>query len=93
MFSNLSPISSEINCPPVTVAISANISFLLSPKPGDFTETQFKVPLILFTTKVAKASPSISSAIISKGLLAWAIFSKIGNNPFILLILESVIKI
>ena len=67
-FSNLKPLSSEITVPPVKIAISSNISFLLSPKPGALTAAIFKDPLILFTTKVASASPSTSSAIINNGL-------------------------
>ena len=93
VFSSFKPISSEITWPPVTVAISANISFLLSPNPGALTATQFSVPLILFTINVARASPSTSSAIINKGFPICATFSKMGNNPFILLILASVISI
>ena len=69
-FSNLIPKSSEITCPPVRMAISSNIAFLLSPKPGALTATTFKPPLSLFTTKVASASPSTSSDIIIKGLPA-----------------------
>ena len=59
------PSSSEITCPPVKIAISCNISFLLSPYPGAFTATTEKVPLNLLTIKVVNASPSTSSAIIS----------------------------
>jgi len=92
-FSNFKPTSSEITWPPVTTAMSSNISFLLSPKPGALTATQFKVPLILLTTKVARASPSTSSAIMNRALPIWATFSKMGSKPFILLILASVIKI
>ena len=33
-----------IHGPPVNTAISLSISFLLSPKPGAFTATQFNVP-------------------------------------------------
>ena len=69
-FSNLIPRSSEITCPPVRIAISSNIAFLLSPNPGALTATTFRPPLNLFTTKVAKASPSTSSEIIINGLLA-----------------------
>jgi hypothetical protein len=57
------PLSSEITVPPVKIAISSNIAFLLSPKPGAFTAI-FKAPRNLFTTNVDNASPSTSSAII-----------------------------
>ena len=49
------------------IAISSNIAFLRSPNPGAFTAAIFKAPRNLFITKVAKASPSTSSAIINKG--------------------------
>ena len=67
MFSNLNPCSSEIKVPPVKTAISSNIAFLLSPKPGALTVAIFNPALILLTTNVANASPSTSSAIINKG--------------------------
>ena len=92
-FSNLIPRSSEITCPPVRIAISSNIAFLLSPKPGALTAAIFKDPLNLLTTNVARASPSISSAIINKGLPDWATGSRIGNKSFITDIFLSVIKI
>ena len=62
------PRSSEITCPPVRIAISSNIAFLLSPNPGAFTAATFKEPRKRLTTKVPRASPSTSSAMI--------------NNPF-----------
>ena len=69
-FSSFIPKSSEITCPPVNIAMSSNIAFLLSPKPGALTATTFKPPLNLLTTKVASASPSTSSDIIINGLPA-----------------------
>ena len=69
-FSSLIPRSSEITWPPVKIAISSSIAFLLSPNPGALTATTFRPPLNLFTTKVARASPSTSSEIIIKGLPA-----------------------
>ena len=48
------------------MAMSSNISFLRSPNPGAFTAAIFKEPLKRFTTKVAKASLSTSSAMITK---------------------------
>ena len=38
------PASSDINCPPVKIAISSNIDFLLSPKPGALTATTLTIP-------------------------------------------------
>jgi hypothetical protein len=54
------PLSSEIT---VKIAISSNIAFLLSPKPGAFTAAIFKAPRNLFTTN-DNASPSSSAIII-----------------------------
>ena len=84
MFSILKPLSSEITVPPVKIAISSSIAFLLSPNPGALTAAIFKDPLILFTTNVASASPSTSSAIINKGFPVWATGSKTGRRSFIL---------
>lgn len=58
------PTSSLINCPPVATAISYIVFLRLSPKPGDFTAHTYRPPRNLFNTKVASASPSISSATI-----------------------------
>ena len=62
---NSNPKSEVITSPPVKIAISSNISFLLSPYPGAFTATTFKTPLSLFTNNVDNTSPSMSSAIIN----------------------------
>ena len=83
VFSNVNPLSSEITVPPVKIAISSSIAFLLSPNPGAFTAAIFKEPLNLFTTKVARASPSTSSAITNNGFPLCATGSKIGNKSFI----------
>ena len=82
VFSKVYPLSSEITVPPVKMAISSNIAFLLSPKPGAFTAAIFKAPRNLFTTNVDKASPSTSSAIINNGFPDCATGSKTGNNSF-----------
>ncbi len=82
--SNFKPTSSEITVAPVRIAISSSIAFLLSPKPGALTATVFKMPRILFTTKVASASPSISSAIIRRGRLDFATCSNAGRRSLIL---------
>ena len=68
VFSKVKPLSSEITVPPVKIAISSSIAFLLSPNPGALTAAIFNEPLSLFTTRVARASPSMSSAIIRSGL-------------------------
>ena len=87
------PRSSDITCPPVNIAISSSIDFLLSPKPGALTATTFKPPLNLFTTKVARASPSTSSAIIKNGLLDCTTDSNRGTIGCKLVNFFSVIKI
>ena len=61
------PKSSEITVPPVRIAMSSNIAFLRSPKPGALTAATFNPPRNLLTTSVASASPSISSAIMRSG--------------------------
>ena len=68
-FSSNIDLSSLINFPPVRIAISSKAAFLLSPKDGALTAETFKIPAFLFITRVVKASPSISSAIIRKGEL------------------------
>ena len=90
--SSCKPLSSEITVPPVSIAISSSISFLLSPKPGALTAATFKEPLILLTTRVDNASPSTSSAIIIKGLPSFAVCSNIGNKSFIVDIFLSQIR-
>ena len=86
------PISSEITLPPVRIAISSSIAFLLSPKPGALTATTSNVPLNLFTTSVDKASPSTSSAMIRSLLPCCTICSSIGRISWILEIFLSVIR-
>ena len=90
--SSFLPTSSETTFPPVRIAISASIAFLLSPKPGAFTAATFIVPLSLFTTSVANASPSTSSAITRRGFLACKTFSKTGTKSETADIFPSVIR-
>ena len=77
--SNLRPTSSEITWPPVRTAMSWSIALRRSPNPGAFTATELKVPRILLTTRVAKASPSTSSATMSSGFPACMTFSSRGS--------------
>ena len=81
--SSVNPTSSEITVPPVKIAISSSIAFLLSPKPGALQAAALTIPLRLLTTKVASASPSISSAIIKRGFPALATDSSKGNKSLI----------
>ena len=83
--SSFIPISSETTSPPVRMEISSSIAFLRSPNPGALTEAHFRVPRILLTTRVARASPSTSSAISKNGLPVLAICSRTGRRSFMLL--------
>ena len=47
--------------------MSSSIRLRRSPKPGAFTAMPVKVPRSLLTIRVASASPSTSSAMISSG--------------------------
>ncbi len=80
--SSFLPTSSEITVPPVRMAMSSSISFLRSPKPGASTARTLKVPLSLFTTMVARASPSSSSATITRFLEVLTKFSKKGKSSW-----------
>ena len=66
-FSSLMPRSSLMTWPPVTMAMSSSMALRRSPKPGALTAATFRPPRSLLTTRVARASPSISSAMISSG--------------------------
>ena len=85
--SSLRPISSEITWAPDSTAMSWSIALRRSPKPGALTATEVKVPRILFTTRVARASPSTSSATISSGLPVCMTFSSTGTRSWTALIL------
>lgn len=87
--SKVKPISSDTTVPPVKIAISFNIAFLLSPKAGAFTAQTFNPPLNLFNTKVAKASDSTSSHMINKGLYSFMACSKKCKIAYTLLIFFS----
>src|SRR5262245_38037453 len=67
-FSSLIPRSSEISWPPVRTAMSSSMALRRSPKPGAFTAATFRPPRSLLTTSVAIASPSTSSAMMTRGL-------------------------
>ena len=60
--------------------MSCSIALRRSPNPGAFTATERNVPRILFTTRVARASPSMSSAMIASGLPDCMIFSSNGSS-------------
>ena len=67
-FSSLRPTSSLMTWAPVRMAMSCSIALRRSPKPGALTATALNVPRILFTTSVARASPSMSSAMMTSAL-------------------------
>ncbi len=72
--------------------MSPSMALRRSPKPGALTATDLKVPRILLTTSVDRASPSTSSAMISRGLPDCMTFSSSGRRSFTLLILELTIR-
>ena len=90
--SSFRPTSSEMTWPPVKVAISSSIAFRLSPNPGALTAATFRVPRSLFTTNVAKASPSTSSEMMTIGFPILATCSRIGSRSFIALIFFSTMR-
>ena len=61
----LRPVSSLMTVPPVRMAMSSSMALRRSPKPGALTARTFRVPRSLLTTRVARASPSTSSATIT----------------------------
>src|SRR5271166_3785591 len=65
------PRSSAIMVPAVRTAMSSSIALRRSPNPGAFTAATLRPPRSLLTTRVAKASPSMSSATMSNGFPAW----------------------
>ena len=68
--------------PPVSIAMSSNMAFLLSPK-LELLSDILREPLILLTTSVASASPSTSSAIINNGFPVCATGSRTGRRSLI----------
>ncbi len=60
--------------------MSCSIALRRSPKPGAFTAEDLNVPRILFTTSVARASPSTSSAMIASGRPDCMTFSSTGRR-------------
>ena len=81
-FSSSMPRSSKIALPPVRTAMSSIMALRRSPYPGAFTAQMFRVPRSLFTTSVARASPSMSSLMMSRGLPVFAMVSSSGIRSF-----------
>ena len=86
------PSSFDTKVPPVRIAISSSIAFLLSPKLGALTATTESEPLNLFKISAVNASPSTSSAMIKSFPPTLTICSKTGKISLIFEILLSVIK-
>ena len=72
--------------------MSCSIALRRSPKPGALTATDLKVPRILLTTRVDRASPSTSSAMITSGLPDCMTFSSSGSRSLTAEILELTIR-
>ena len=60
--------------------MSSSIALRRSPKPGALTAATLRPPRSLLTTRVARASPSTSSATISSGLPLWTTASSSGSS-------------
>ena len=69
--------------PPVSTAMSSSMALRRSPKPGALTAAACSVPRSLLTTRVASASPSMSSAMIISGRPRRATCSSTGSRSFI----------
>ena len=89
-FSSLRPTSSLMTWPPVRTAMSCSIALRRSPKPGALTAAALNVPRILFTTSVARASPSMSSAMMTSGLPVFITASSVGSMAWTVEILALV---
>ena len=72
--------------------MSCSCALRRSPKPGALTATDLKMPRILFTTRVASASPSTSSAMMSSCLPVWITLSTIGSRSLMFEILPLTIR-
>ena len=76
--SRLPPVASVTGAAPVSTPMSSIIALRRSPKPGALTATHGNEPRRRFTTSVARASPSTSSAMITSGRPDWATCSSSG---------------
>ena len=79
-FSSDRPTSSAMTVAPVRMAMSCSMALRRSPKPGALTAQTLMMPRRLLTTRVARASPSTSSAMISSGLPDLATASSTGSR-------------
>ena len=74
------PSSSMIGLPPARIAMSSSMALRRSPKPGALTAQTFRTPRSLFTTSVARASPSMSSAMMSSDFPLSATLPRMGSR-------------
>ena len=89
--SSFKPLSFETTVASVKIAISSIISLRRSPNDGAFNTNELNTPFNLFKTRSDNASPSTSSAIITKSFLpACAHFSSSGKISLAAEILRSV---
>ena len=72
--------------------MSSSMALRRSPKPGARTAATWSTPRVLLTTRVARASPSTSSARITRGLPLRETASSTGTRSATALILRSVIS-
>eukprot|EP01139_Manchomonas_bermudensis_P002383 Amastigsp_a4498_199.p3 type:complete len:280 gc:universal Amastigsp_a4498_199:1306-467(-) len=81
--SSLAPNSSVNISPPVRIAMSWSDLVRFSPKPGALTAATWVTPRSLLTMRVVRASPSTSSAMITRGFCALATRSRMGTIDWI----------
>src|SRR6266851_2412052 len=81
--SSLRPTSSLMTWPPARIAMSPSIALRRSPNPGAFTATDLNRPRILLTTRVARASPSTSSAMMTSALPDCTTLSSSGSRALL----------
>mmetsp|Transcript_21841 Transcript_21841/g.49381 ORF Transcript_21841/g.49381 Transcript_21841/m.49381 type:complete len:337 (-) Transcript_21841:795-1805(-) len=78
--SSLSPTSSDTTSAPVSTAMSCSVALRLSPNPGALTAHTLMPARSLFTTSVARASLSTSSAIMRSGTCSLITASRMGTR-------------
>ena len=91
-FSRVMARSSLITVAPVRIAMSSSMALRRSPKPGARTAATCSTPRVLLTTRVARASPSTSSARINRGRPLRETASSTGTRSATAPILRSVIS-
>ena len=69
-----------MNVPPVRMAMSSRIALRRSPNDGALTASALMLPRSLLTTRVASASPSTSSAMMTMFFVTWSTRSSTGSR-------------